>query len=508
MNSSDSKKTKAKLIEEISTLRSALDSISDGFILFDADDRVLAFNSKHADLFPSVANILEVGLPFRKIIETQVGLGLFDAARGNEEAYIEARVNRHQNVDGPPEDQIFANGKIIRLSEHRTPSGGTVAVRTDITDLKLVQQQLQESEQKFRDFAEMASDWLWEMDEKLRFTSFSGHFSDVFNLDVKTFIGKTRRELSVDGGDDERWQKHLEDLDNHFSFDNFAYQIKIPNSEPRFISVSGRALFDDDGTFVGYRGTGSDITERKRAEKEIAAQRDELQKLNAQKDKFFSIIAHDLRGPFTALLGFSSLLSSGIGKFDQAKVEEYGGAVHESAERMLKLLENLLEWSRLQMGQLEFVPGTVNLKEIIDTNLGLFAPTAKEKAIQLIGKTVKPLNVFADAHMVDAIVRNLVNNAIKFTPEQGHVAVSARRSGNWGEVEVLDTGVGMSADKAARLFQLDQKTSTAGTAGETGTGLGLLLCKELVERQGGRIHVESTEGEGSSFRVTLPLNSA
>lgn len=236
--------------------------------------------------------------------------------------------------------------------------------------------------------------------------------------------------------------------------------------------------------------------------------RDNLQQLNDQKDKFFSIIAHDLKGPFNALLGYSSLLSSGIADFNHNKVAEYASAVHESGQRVFRLLENLLEWSQLQMGRLEFEPGPVDLNEIIDANLELFASIAKEKAIRLTGTKGKPLIVFADDHMIDTVVRNLVNNAIKFTPEKGSATISARGNGKWAEVEVSDTGVGMSADKTARLFRLGEKTSTVGTGGETGTGLGLHLCKELVEMQGGQIHVESTEGEGTTFRITLPLFSA
>jgi len=249
-----------------------------------------------------------------------------------------------------------------------------------------------------------------------------------------------------------------------------------------------------------------EIAERTLAENEIEKQRDELRKLNQQKDKFFSIIAHDLKSPFTALLGYSSMLSSGAANFDQNKLVESSRAVHESAESVFKLLENLLEWSRLQRGRMEFDPGLVDLKEIFDTNFELFAPTAKDKAIQLTDLQKGPLEVFADARMVDTVVRNLVNNAIKFTPERGNVTVSARRNGNCAEVEISDTGVGISADKAARLFQLGERTSTTGTGGETGTGLGLHLCKELVEKQGGQIYVESTEGEGSVFRFTLPLH--
>ncbi len=254
----------------------------------------------------------------------------------------------------------------------------------------------------------------------------------------------------------------------------------------------------------GIENLEREISERKQAEKEIEVQRDELERLNREKDKFFSIIAHDLKGPFNALLGYSSLMSSGIADLNKDQVAEYGDLMHGSAQQVFKLLENLLEWSRLQRGQMKFEPGPVDVKDVIDKNLELFALNAKEKAIRLTGTRRQSLIVFADAHMVDMIIRNLVNNAIKFTPEMGNVTVSARQNGSWAEVKISDTGVGISADKAIRLFQLDEKTSTAGTGGETGTGLGLLLCKELVEKQGGEINLESIEGEGSTFRITLP----
>jgi signal transduction histidine kinase len=199
-------------------------------------------------------------------------------------------------------------------------------------------------------------------------------------------------------------------------------------------------------------------------------------------------------------------LSSGVADFNRDKVVEYSDAVHESAERVFKLLENLLERALLQRGRMEFGPAPMNLKEIIDTNLELFTPAAQEKAIRLTTKRKQLLNVFADVRMVDTVVRNLVNNAIKFTPEKGQITISARENGKWAEVEVTDTGVGISVDKAALLFRLDEKTSTVGTGGETGTGLGLILCKKLVEKQGGEMYVESAEGEGSVLRFTLPLH--
>ncbi|MBT5264173.1 MAG: PAS domain S-box protein [Rhodospirillaceae bacterium] len=241
--------------------------------------------------------------------------------------------------------------------------------------------------------------------------------------------------------------------------------------------------------------------------KDLATARDELGVLNAQKDKFFSIIAHDLRNPFNQVLGFSSLLSRGAANLDANQVAEYSDAVHDAAQQVFRLLEDLLEWSRLQMGQMEFNPQPIDLRDMIDKNMKLFDPVAKTKGVRISQKKRQSLAVFADDHMVDTVIRNLIDNAIKFTPENGDITVSVRRSGKSAVVEVADTGAGMPEDVVDRLFRLGEATSTMGTGGETGTGLGLHLCKDLVERQGGQMDVESKVGEGSVFRFTLPLTS-
>ncbi len=347
------------------------------------------------------------------------------------------------------------------------------------------------------------------MGPDLRFTYHSDRYFEITGFRPEDKIGSTRTRF-VDPSDPaagaETWDAHIADLEARRPFKNFEYPFKVPNGSIFHARTSGIPAFDQEGAFLGYRGTGTDITELKKAEEALRDSEKILQQLNDQKDKFFSIIAHDQKGPFNALLGYTSLLSSGVADFNRDKVVEYSDAVHESAEWVFKLLENLLEWALLQRGRMEFEPAPMNLKEIIDTNLELFTPAAQEKAIRLTTKRKHLLNVFADVRMVDTVVRNLVNNAIKFTPEKGQITISARENGKWAEVEVTDTGVGISADKAALLFRLDEKTSTVGTGGETGTGLGLILCKELVEKQGGEIYVESAEGEGSAFRFTLPLH--
>lgn len=250
-----------------------------------------------------------------------------------------------------------------------------------------------------------------------------------------------------------------------------------------------------------------DISDKKRAEKEIEAQRDELAKLNYQKDRFFEIIAHDLKSPFNALLGFSHILSTQANELDADKVAEYGSLVHRAADQAFKLLEDLLDWSRLQLDRIEFEPASFDVSKLIKTNMLRFEPVAALKGIKIEGDNVREREVFADTHMVDTILRNLISNAIKFTKAGGKISVEANKNGELIEVLIKDNGVGISPEKIKDLFTLGQKISTKGTGGEPGTGLGLQLCKELVEKQGGEIHVESIEGKGSIFRFSLPAPS-
>ncbi len=231
----------------------------------------------------------------------------------------------------------------------------------------------------------------------------------------------------------------------------------------------------------------------------------DLEALNQQKDRFFSIIAHDLRSPFNALLGLTSLLDDSFDSFGPQEAREFISGINETANKLYALVENLLKWSRLQMNAVEFEPQVLDLTEAVERTRALLDSAARNKGIALIN-AVPSQAVWADGDMLDTVLRNLVTNAIKFTDRDGRVTISASsvRSG-WCVVSVADTGVGITDADLANLFRLDRKVSAIGTSGERGTGLGLLLCKDLVERHGGQITVESRQGEGSSFRFSLPL---
>jgi len=239
--------------------------------------------------------------------------------------------------------------------------------------------------------------------------------------------------------------------------------------------------------------------------RDLERARNESDLLNSQKDKFFSIIAHDLMGPFNLVLGYSDLLAQHVEEFDKATVKSSAETIRESGYRLSELLENLLSWSRHQMGRVQFEPQPTDLNAIVERNLDLFRPLAEQKAIRLVDDCIPAVLARVDHNMVDMIVRNLINNAIEFTERKGQVTVDTELRRDFVALSVADTGVGVPADKISKLFLIEEKTSTTGTEGESGTGLGLQLCKEFVEFQGGEISVSSTEGEGSCFTVTFPL---
>lgn len=238
----------------------------------------------------------------------------------------------------------------------------------------------------------------------------------------------------------------------------------------------------------------------KLGENEIA-----LQSLNADKDRFFSIIAHDLKGPFQALLGYSELLANAEMGLTQEEINEFASSLNESAKNLFKLLENLLEWSRLQRGQFQIQASNFDFKELADNNLELIKHRAQQKKVLLENEVKTDTLIYADRYSVDTVLRNLLSNAIKFTKEGESIGIRAKEADGFLEITVYDTGVGISKDVQAKLFRIDTKHTTAGTADEQGTGLGLILCKDMVEKNGGTIIVESEIGNGSQFIFTVPM---
>lgn len=242
----------------------------------------------------------------------------------------------------------------------------------------------------------------------------------------------------------------------------------------------------------------------RRQKKELSELNRKLFESNITKDKFFSVIAHDLKNAFFPLFSYPDLLARSIDNEDYGNVRKYAGNIKEHIENSYKLMENLLNWSRVQIGTMDFQPQTVQLYKVGLRCVALIAESANQKAIALSYTVDRDMRVYADPDMTDTILRNLISNAVKFTDVRGRITVSARSSDDEVEISVSDTGIGISEEDLPKLFRIDQVFKKEGTAGERGTGLGLILCKEFVEKNKGKIRVESEVGKGTTFRFTLP----
>ena len=299
-------------------------------------------------------------------------------------------------------------------------------------------------------------------------------------------------------------------------------------------------LIDQNGVVTGLVGIGRDITKLKLTEQRLIEQtehlqeinvlleerqeeifqqseelktqaenlkeaNEELEKLNATKDKFFSIIAHDLKNPFHAITGFSDLLIRKFREMNDSKIEELINLIYITSESAYSLLENLLQWARTQTNEIKYVPETINIFQIVNENIGLLNASAKKKNISLISELEETTKAYADKQMVYAVIRNLINNALKFTKSGGEVKASSVNNDKYVEISVSDTGLGIREEDMEKLFRIDKFHSTTGTSGETGTGLGLIICSEFIKKNGGKMNVTSELGKGSTFTFTLPL---
>jgi signal transduction histidine kinase len=236
---------------------------------------------------------------------------------------------------------------------------------------------------------------------------------------------------------------------------------------------------------------------------ELKQANEELKNANAAKDKFFSIISHDLGNLFNTLIGVSSLLTMQTDNITAEEKENILQSIQRASHKGYSLLSNLLEWARAQTGRITSKPTVLNLKSLVADNIALLNSNANAKSIKLSSSISETSTVFADKNMLDTVIRNLLANAIKFTPSNGEVKIVTEEKDKEVEISISDTGVGISPQDIEKLFRVDISHTTIGTGEEKGTGLGLILCKEFVEKNDGTIWVESEIGKGSTFYIRL-----
>ena len=369
---------------------------------------------------------------------------------------------------------------------------------------------LQKSEERSRLFLENSTDLIFVLNLEMKLIYISPSCFAIFGYTDTEHMSMPMNDIY---SDDEllRQKKLIQESINNYK-DTGENKIISYEGEGRhkdghslWIETTTRLLLDKTGSILGVQGGARDISQRRIAEDSVRQKNQDLEELNATKDKFFSIIAHDLRGPVGSMNSLFDLISDPGMQMDKERYFELLNVMKDVSKTTFDLLENLLIWANSQRGYIEYAPKYYNLNKLVEQTISLFSQAAHNKGITLLNNVSSSSVGFFDYNMINTIIRNLVNNAIKYTDLKGEVSISAKETAEYLQVYITDTGTGMNKETVDKLFKLDTVSkSVTGTNGESGTGLGLLLCKEFTDKHSGKIRVESNLGKGSTFIFELP----
>jgi PAS domain S-box-containing protein len=388
--------------------------------------------------------------------------------------------------------------------------GFFATIFTNITERKRAEEALRETKDYLENLLNYANAPIIVWDDKYRITQFNKAFERLSGRNVAEVIGK-EVDILFPAASKSQSLEYIQKASRGDRWEVVEIDIQhIDNSIHTLLWNSAAIYSPDRNLVVATIAQGQDITTRKQAEKALKESEIRLRELNVTKDKFFSIIAHDLKSPFNSILGLSDLLSEQIKKKDYTGIDEYAAIIQNSSQRVMDLLSNLLEWSRSQTGRIEFNPEYTEMIKLINEVIELSSDTLRQKSISISRELPLKAIAFADKAMVSTVLRNLLSNAIKFTNPNGEIVISASIEPKSLLISVCDNGIGIKKDHLEKLFLIGESNSTLGTQNEKGTGLGLILCKEFVEKHGGKIWAESDPdgdrvGKGSTFFFTLPL---
>jgi PAS domain S-box-containing protein len=359
--------------------------------------------------------------------------------------------------------------------------------------------ELIESEEKFRIITENSADSIFITNQEGKYVYTNKAVSVMLGYTNEEMMAKTIIELCPKNEID----KYNEMFMHVLSEGKVFAEIELLKKDGNYISADLNAVLLPNGLVFG---SCRDITKRIQTEKVLVESERKLLQLNVDKDRFISILGHDLKNPFNNILALSEILTEEIESLNADEIGEIAKNINKSAKITNKLLEDILMWARTQHGKIPFKPQKLNFADICKNILEILNPNAKAKNITINYSKSDQINVLADIDMLKTVLRNLVSNAIKFTNSGGSININAKGNPENVTISVSDNGIGLTRDNIIKLFDISEIVTTTGTANETGTGLGLLLCKEFVEKNGGKIWVESEVGKGSDFMFTLPIS--
>lgn len=510
-------------VNEVDNLKTELESLMEQFRILKSSEQkykdLFNFSNNAIFIVDTEGNILEVN----DVACQRYGYTLNEF---KEMSYADLQRNLDETLFSSTLNEIKLKGQCVFNVEHTTKPGNKIpveltakffdyldqtailAIAKDITYIKTHAEELEKERELLNALLDNMPDTIYFKDAESKFTRINKAQAELLGItDPKDAIGKTDYEFFSQKHAAQAYNDEQELMRTKKPLISKEERLHESTGREKWVTATKVPIIDKNGNVSGMVGISRDITEIKNAEDKILKYTKELQYLNASKDKFFSIIAHDLKNPFVSLLGFSEILLEDYNELTPEEINEYVQNIFEVSKSSHQLLENLLQWSRAQTGRIEYCPVEINLYKIARESINLLKSPAHKKGINLICNIDESTNVFADPDMLQTIIRNLVTNAIKFTEKGDEVRVSNKLvNDDFLEVYVTDSGLGMDEETIKKLFRIDVHHTTKGTSDEVGTGLGLILCKEFVEKNGGKIHVESELGKGSRFIFTLPIH--
>ncbi len=434
--------------------------------------------------------------------------GLLESDRELFEIY--GRVSKNGNHESL-EMFVEALQMWFSLSVYCPQQGYFVAVFDVITGQKKEQEALKESEERFRAIFEQAAVGVALLNTKTgQYVRINQKYCDFLGYTMKEMLQKTLMDVTYKDDIQINIDRNIHLMENKGREFSLEKRYVHRNGNIIWGNLTISPLWKDGEIPVTFFHIAivEDITERKKTELIIHEQNKQLKELNDTKDKFFSIIAHDLRSPFQGFLSLTQNIAEEAENYTPQELSTIGLEMHKTARNLFTLLKNLLEWAQMQNGSMRFQQNQFSASDLIQENVALIKERSSQKEITIINSVTGNFNVYADKNMISSVLLNLLSNAVKFTHRGGTVTVNVK---NTPEgilvVSVCDDGIGINKNKIENLFKVGEKKGTKGTEGELSSGLGLLLCKEFVERNGGKIWVESEEGTGSTFYFSLAESS-
>ena len=487
-------------------LRDAIEALPAAFWLFDADDRLVLYNERYLEFFPESAPAIETGARFEDMIRRGLAGGEFPDAVGREEAWL-AEVLERRRRGSYSLEYPTKGGRWIKAYNEPTRDGGMVGFRVDLTELKRREDDLtaalaerDAAEQRFFDIASVSADWFWEQDTDLRFTFLSESFERTTGGRIDLHIGKTRAELMVDHPES-RDSADFDWLDARYAarerFSDFVYRSFAHSDREVWVRISGAPFYDAEGNFAGYRGVGSDVTALYSAMRQA-------EEANRSKSTFLANMSHEIRTPMNGILGVAEILDAQVSDPEHKRLV---ATMRDSGEVLMNILNDILDVSKIEAGKLELDAQPFRPVDLARRVEALHTDRASAKGISLAVMTGRDAEqeCLGDGHRILQVLNNLVSNAIKFT-EAGEVSVSLRGGGDRPLlIEVRDTGIGMSEEQIARIFDDFVQADSSTTRRFGGTGLGMAIVRKLIEAMGGDVDLNSRPGAGTLVRVTLPV---